>query len=53
MQDKQFMYEEAIVLDGLIGLYYDQSIQQGNPALLSQAREMSRGALGYLGFNER
>lgn len=52
LRDKQLMYEEAIVMGGLIGLCYDQGIQ-GNPAMLSQAKELSRGALRYLGFDVR
>jgi len=52
-RDKQLMYEEAIVVGGLIGSYYDQGLQQKNPALQSQAKEMSRIALRYLGFNGR
>ena len=52
-RDKQLMYEEAIVVGGLIGSYYDQGLRQKNPAVLSQAKEMSRTALRYLGFNGR
>lgn len=51
-RDKQLMYEVVIVFGGMIGSYYDQGIQ-GNPALLSQAKEMSRTGLRYLGFNVR
>jgi hypothetical protein len=51
-RDKQLMYEAAIVFGGLIGSCYDQGIH-GNSALQSQAREMSRTALRYLGFNVR
>lgn len=52
-RDKQLMYEVAIVYGGLIGSCYDQGLQQKNPALQSQAREMSRTALRYLGFKVR
>ena len=47
-QDKQLMYETAIIMSGLIITAQTAGAQQNDSVMLSQARELSRGVLKNL-----
>jgi hypothetical protein len=53
-RDKQILYEEAVVIGGLIAFTNQQGVEQKNPALQAEAKEISRAMIkNFLGFDVR
>jgi hypothetical protein len=53
-RDKQFLYESAVITGGMIALLNSQGVEQKDPAMQSEAKELSRAVVKhFLGIDAR